>query len=275
MNRADVIEWINLAPKLALIIGATAYSAGLLIVNSYLQGFGVYTTSLLRADFVLAGLLWIFFCVLSSGAVLTIVSFVSLARRFWRLKNPKLGHKVLVWILVILGVPAFSGLLALPIFFFSGREISYFDGKTWLAIAAMLLPIAGFFWVGRRTWVAVRTWRAKKEVLATFPAYLVTLWLVIGLGVPTAYARVAYPLFLPTYGGGRPVPVRVFTDTQEPSVRKALRQDESDAGAFLLVAETSEWLILADRSWAANPPHKRVAIRIRRDAVTALQFLEQ
>ena len=268
MNRADLVEWIDLAPKVAFAVGAVAYGAGLLIVNSYLQTYGVYTTSLLRADFVLTGLLWLFILALSSALVVAIASFVPHVKRHWRA-----GRRVSAVFLAVLCGPGMSGLLVLPASLFSGSQLNYFDGTTWILIAKIMLPTAAFLWTTRQARSAVSAWRLKKEGLGDFPLSQVTLALVVGLGIPASYARVAYPLFLPTYGGGRPVQVRVFTDTQEASVRATLRQDEPDPGAFLLVAESGEWLVLAERSSAAIEPRKRVTVRIRREAVTALQVL--
>jgi len=55
----ELTRTIELCSKVALALIGLSYAIGLIIVNLYLSRFGVFTASLFRVDYVLAGGLWL------------------------------------------------------------------------------------------------------------------------------------------------------------------------------------------------------------------------
>jgi hypothetical protein len=264
LSREEFTGWVELGGKLLLALGAICYAVGLVIVNAYLLRYGVYSTSLLLSEYVLAGLLWLF--LLAVGSVLVAAADRALKDRTGR-------RRLFIAIGVALRVLAALLLPATLVGLFSGLELLLTDWRTWVVVAVILLTPGYILPHARDCAIDIRGWHASGAKFADFPIDRVSMLCFFCLLAVGSYAHIVYPSFLPMYGGGRPTQVRLVPAPGSAEVFTALALGATPVAdeEFALIAETADWLVLArsqSRSMFAAP---KSPLRLRRDMVGAIQ----
>lgn len=264
LSREEFTGWVELGGKLLLALGGTCYAVGLVIVNAYLFRYGVYSTSLLRSEYVLAGLLWLF--LLAVGSVLVAAADRSLKDRTGR-------RRLFIAISVALRVLAALLLPAALVGLFSGLELFLTDWRTWVIVAVILLTPGYILPHARDCAIDIRGWRSSGAKFADFPIERVAMLCFFCLLAVGSYAHIVYPSFLPMYGGGRPIQVRLVPAPGSAEVFTALALGATPVAdeEFDLIAETADWLVLARSQPRSMFTAPKSPLRLRRDMVGAIQ----
>ena len=268
ISRDEFATWVELGGKVLLGIGAICYAVGFVVVNAYLLKYGVYSASLFRTEYVLAGILWLF--LLAVASVLVASADKSLKRA--RLHFAE-GRRLLPAIVVALRILLALGTPMVLVGLFSGQDLVPWDWRTWIVVAVILLTPGYIVPHAREFGAELRAWRATGGAFADFPIYGVSMICLFGFLAIGSYAHIAYPSFLPMYGGGRPTVVRLVPVPGSAEVFSAIAVGPATAGGedFDLIAETSDWLVLARSQPIAMFAAPRSPFRLRRDMVAAIQ----
>jgi hypothetical protein len=262
----DVIEF---GGKLIIAILAIAYVAGLLIVNLYLRKYDLVSFGLVRAEYAMAGILWLVLLSVSSA-------LATLCRWGWR--RTVLAQRNRAWVrmslnvvLMLVAIPVFA---TWPIDFLSGWGNSFSSWRMWIVVGAVLImpwPFSPFFQTIRRAW-QVWSARLQGEDGADIPIDDILVHGLQVIGAIGLYATVAYPVFLPAYGGGKPIVVRIVPSSEAKLFLQNVGFKAEAAGMQVaLVAETTDWIVVAPPE-AADPVafKTRPTVRLRHDAIQAV-----
>ena len=254
-----------MAGKVAVWVGAASYGVGLVIVNTHLLKYGVSQPTLLRADYVLAGLLWIVLTGIAGISVLGFLSTWRYVRRDWRAR-----HRVLAVIKAVLSPVLLPAALLFPVIFLSAVRLQFDQLSFWIVVGILLLTGGLLIGAARTVVQEVRKWRSQNKPFEEFPVYEIVFQCFMALAALSAYSQWVYPELLPTYGGGRATSVRLVpaqgsTDIFRGAFGSATDQDT----IFELIGETDNWLIVTQRR--RIPGTDEAAVRVRRDLVAAIR----
>jgi hypothetical protein len=180
-SRRDLIDLVELNAKVTLLVAGFAYGIGLVIVNAYLWQFGIVGTGLNRVEYVMAGLLWLFWLAFGQSVIRT-------ARAAWRAtyvehesKNRPVRHLKAIFSGggILVGGTMLSRILI-------GREFEYGDWRLFSTVLCTLL-VTSFM---------IRPWGALLSVLRSLPT---AIQIAPFSSIPAqlmAFAQYACPLCL-------------------------------------------------------------------------------
>jgi hypothetical protein len=260
-NTIDFSKVPELVGKAILGFGAAAYAAGFLISNISLGSYGAGTVELVRSDYILVGSTFILLCGTASLYCAEIWrGMVAPARVSRRIKALQLstifiGYFVIIW--------AMTGILSA----FRERPVrETLAGVVPIVISPLFIWLPYVFY--REAW---KRWPLSTAAVRattvgfTITAYCISLLLFLGV-----YSRLTYPLLDRTYGGGRPIRVRVvLDDSANAALLKTLATVlDRQSGSCELVAETSDWILI--RKGAGVTLTESRPLRISRSAVRAI-----
>jgi hypothetical protein len=253
----DTTRFADLIGKTVVAVMAGGYGIGLVVVNSYLRPFGLFSLGLARVEYVMAGVLWLFLAVTNS---------ILIVKTFYR-NQGSIPKRVLTTAIVIY-------LNAWLVGFLTGTEFDLRSADMWAAMIVVMLFLPASL-------LAVSTSvRRLFNVLSmgTFqelPVFRLLISTIFFAGALEMYAQVAYPIILPAYGGGKPGVVQVRLKPEAAGVLAPLQ----DFGAgpnptYSLIFDGGDWLMLADRksvaAWPPRPAASRKSVRVRTDQVIAI-----
>jgi hypothetical protein len=197
----DVLEILG---KLLLGLVAICYALGLIVMNSYFSNYGVYSLSLFRLSYVMAGL-W------ALGPVITLVCFTLLGawlRSEYTVRPPLKRRRFLIVTVLgsILVLAAFIYVLTSlrgPIDYV-GLSLTNFalglllDGL--LAILFLYMLYSESFEVERRL---------------TFISLFIAIFIIVLLTHAVVFGRKVYGAIPPYWGGGMPIQVRIAVESED------------------------------------------------------------
>ncbi len=212
----DAQKAIELGSRSAILLGGACYVAGLLIANLHLGQYGVYNLSILRAQYVLVGALWIF--LVASAAALLLFALNHVKQAYAEARTTGSGSRIvgkLVEALLAI-VTEFAG-WAFLVSFVSGYQVT-----VWIS-PAVALRAFGILLIGAIAWVAafrdVRSLRAAvadvsilrhpdmRRIPGLDPLRLslsaqtgrgfleLSVRVILNIGALSAYALYVYPYF--------------------------------------------------------------------------------
>jgi hypothetical protein len=271
---AEIREIVDFSGKILFAALGLAYVAGLLIVNLYLRKYDLVSFGLVRAEYAMAGLLWL--ALLSMG-----YGFMAMCQWAWRwLRDAfqdrawfRLGWRLIATLFLI------AAFVTWPIEFLSGRVDMLDSWRMWVVAGVVLMmpvPFPMFFRTLKHGWNAWSA-RVKGDTSKHVPVDDILINAIQVLSGIALYATFAYPVFQPVYGGGKPTVVRVVTSAEAGVVLIAAGfQVETKGTRVALVAETAEWIVLAPPE-AADPVSfkSRPTVRLRQEDVRAVVSLEE
>jgi hypothetical protein len=261
---SELRDTLEVAGRLAVGGIAAAYVSGFFILNLHLRSYGLSGLGLARAGYIMAGVLWL-------GLLLTMFTGVVVVRWTYIIVRTSrelygLGRRALSLLLGAIG--AYS-VLTLPIRFASGKWLGPWTARLAYAVAVVALQAVAVFLVIR----SIQRRRIHREQPdfgdpANHPARHAVVALFVMIGSVILYAEVAYPLFLPAYGGGRSTGVRLtFSnhDAQATELRVLHGRD------VFLIADTEQWIAVTTE----DPLGRRVfgtrrAVRLKSDTVLSI-----
>lgn len=191
---------------LGVVLGA-AYGAGVLVTDIYLTAHGVHSYSLVRSEYILAGLLWFFLCCFP-------VIWFLWARAEWQSLRTELASRRY-------GAAAFSTILLpvsfvmFPYFFLtqlSRQRLNPGEVAFYLAIASL----GGCAFAGWATFRDLRAFAGDHSTARGARLYQFLWGPVSLLASITLYASSTYPTFDAAIGGGHRDPVYVIVSPQAP-----------------------------------------------------------
>jgi hypothetical protein len=259
---------LKLVPTIAVGMTAICFSIGLLIVNINLATSGVYSTDIIRTEYILAGATFLFLAVATQVGNIYIVHDNRGNLRWW-----KEGQR---------GGAAFSAFLGLVItiivmaFVFatiSDQRLAVNDRRMWLCVGLMTflsLTAVVIFRHARAAWeygFELRDDKSKApwhllEIFAMIPFCFV--WI-------TAYATTIYPAISPVYGGGYRDHVILIPNDRGITVGKLLALPFQDSGTAIgplrLIAESDTEIAVLSNDNNHQKPH---AIKLSRSLFDAV-----
>lgn len=269
-KREDLATIADATTRAVVVVGALSYGVGLVIVNGHLLRYGVHAISVLRADYIMAGVLWAVLVAIPLFAVLGARRTWDYVKRDWA--ERRRGLAVLKSVLSIVVMP---GLLYFPLMVLTGRPAQLGEWQYWGVVGTIWYSAVGILFAGATVATHTRTWTTKGAHVVEFPIYEVAFqcfWLISTVGL---YSRVVYPSILPMYGGGRPAAVRLIpapgaADTLR-SLSLGLDTPTDGPPAVELIAESDDWLVLArlNRQGQGAMP-----VRVKRDLIAAIELVE-
>jgi hypothetical protein len=268
-RREELASTAESAAKIAVAVGGISYAVGLIVVNGHLLRYGVHATGALRADYVMAGLLW---AVLTAIAFLTILGLArtwSVVREDWRNRR--------LWLAVVkglLGTTVVPYAFFLPLLVLSGRQPRFDEWWYWSVVGTLAYSAGCILLARLQLSTSIRKWAEGGWHVGDFPTYEVAFQCFVLLSTVGLYSRVVYPSILPMYGGGRPSIVRlVGAPGSEELFQVSSLSAAGSTGApasVELIAEVDDWLIVrrVDNVDLSSP-----VIRLRRDMVVAVELV--
>jgi hypothetical protein len=269
-RRDDLVFVTELLAKVAVVAAGVSYAVGLVVVNGHLLRYGVHATSVLRADYAMAGLLWAVLVGIALLSILGVKQTWYYVKRDWIERR-----RVLAAVKVVLSIIAVPSALYFPLLVLTGQQPQFDQWPYWSVVGTIWYSAVGILGGGFQLVVHTRRWIQKGWRVGEFPVYEVAFqcfWLVSTVGL---YSRVVYPSILPMYGGGRSAVVRLIPAQGAGDTLRALSlSSDGSAGSdplVELVAETDDWLILARVVRTAGS--KTPPVRLKRELVAAVELV--
>jgi len=266
MSIDEVSKIVELLPKLALAGFAATYSAGFAIINLHLRRYGLFSPGLFKGEYILAGATWFLFLFVAYASIVSLGDDLTMVGSHLKAKR---------WIRAV-GRIAFGLFYALylPIWALRtfGSWLDWADARLWVAEAVILITPLALRWFRSALKAAWRDWRGSNTTLTHKSRYDLLQSGGSLAAMLVAYAGAIYPLVPPVCGGGRTQPVTVIVSKSSPEVTAAIAGTLGKGPGYLLVSESSEWIILGQTQ---GPPSEipwapKRAIRIRRSDVEAI-----
>lgn len=257
----DIVES---AGKIGVAALAIAYALGLVILNAHIGRYGVFTASLLRAEYALTGLLWLALIGLS-------LSTGYAALRLYRHRHTLFDF-----------IPGFMLLLMMWSLLF-GLLTGFRMAALRVAPVVLVLAAAGGVFTWRFGVITARALAAVPNVnraVSGDTVVLIVSYTILLLLTTWIYAITIYPYIGRAFGGGAPTAAEIVVTEDVKSLfasetcvpGRPCRVDiifESEA--FLLIIPTHH----ADRVPVRLPTNSIVGMRMLRDAPTLLERLQE
>lgn len=256
-------EPVEVLSRFLLSTAGLSFVAGLLIVDFHLRRFGIFSASLAKAEYVMAGALWLGLTTVSYVVASSVLEAIRDSWRAWKGKR---------W------VRAASGVLLAPMFsltaaqFFvsqvSERKLSYDNKQFWVITAVMAftaLFLKYLIWSVKGSVDALAEQGGVKKASFVDAVYLPLQQVFFLFSTLALYAGLCYPHFAPVFGGGyRPKGVLLPRPEYLESLR-TLDLPVSLDGRFLgpidIVFETDSYIYLA----SSDGKKDTRCIRLRQD----------
>lgn len=274
-QRKDALhEIVSVLPSITLGATGISYGLGLLIVNIYLNRYGVYTVELVRSDFVLVGAAFIFLVALATTSA---ARGMVLVRRYpdaW--KETKLRTRL--WRITTVTVQALFAFVlapALALVTLSRNAVGLDQWQIWLA--AVLLSGTGVHAANLcrqavqvvREALAPPNGEANTSGLMSQAYFALDVVLSLSLSIGS-YALLAYPHLAPAFGGANRDRVVLAPTQAGTEVARHLRlpmDANGDIGPVKLLSDTETELVIVAGD---DSSYKTKAIRIRREYISAV-----
>jgi hypothetical protein len=252
--------------KLLLPASGLLYSVGLLVSNVYFQQFGLSTFSLVRAQYVLVGLLWFLLIVLSLIMTAAVFDGVQALVRTWSsepVKRPALFRKA-SWDLFSVGVTVYVGksLLAL---------LGIRDLSAWQYSVIVFIIESNFLVLALLASAIFRAVRGAEWPGRSSPVYIVSLCGAV-LALLGGYSVVVFPYLDQDFGGGRLHKIDLILKPENVTALRKLGLDVSKDGRLgpvLLISEGSEGFLITTSQSVSDAPK---AYWIGRNSVEAGRY---
>jgi hypothetical protein len=267
----DVQKAIDLGSRSAILLGGACYVAGLLVANLYLGQYGVHNLSILRAQYVLVGALWVFLVASAASFIILASNSVKSAHRQVRStpgSPPSLrivgksleaslfiGSEFVTWACLVIFVSGYHlwispavALRALGILLLSaGAWFAALRDFRWLRVA-----VADVFILRRggvRRILKPTPSQLSLSTQAGRGLFELSVRLVLNIGALSAYALYVYPYFPPAIGGGRLPMIALAVAPEHASVLRELGVATPSSGRIFepleLVMEAGDSFLLA------------------------------
>jgi hypothetical protein len=208
---ADVEKTLDTLVRPVAIIAGGAYGLGVVIINLYLSRHGVYSGTLLRTEYVLAGLLWGFlalfaYCHLAGASELWRQVAEACASRHFLFAGLS-GALIVLWFTVL--PISFMVMLGGETSKVSELPFYYAVGTAFLSAS----QVSGLVKALRDAGLKVDSAKPQRASDLLFAILQVT-WVVATI---TAYSILAYPHLPAAIGGGKRSSVYVVLSSQTPA----------------------------------------------------------
>ncbi|MFN0313769.1 MAG: hypothetical protein ACKVQA_01850 [Burkholderiales bacterium] len=203
-TKAQVISLRELAgtfPALGIGAATLCFSIGLLIVNIRRAQFGVYSMDFLRAEYVLAGALYLFLTAMAGTTAVYALPYLGEGVNKWKARRHTHGVAKILQALIYSLAP-FG--IALPLL--SQYRFLFFSWEYFIALACLFLQA-----ISARSLVATAllAWRTQARRTTDVAANDLMLDLDLGmhkiialLSALVLYSYFLYPKLSPAFGGG-------------------------------------------------------------------------
>jgi hypothetical protein len=279
-QRKDALrEILSVLPSATFSAAGICYALGLLIVNIYLNRYGVYAVELVRSDFVLVGAVFLFLVALATTSAERGRHVFPQFPAAW--KEKKL--KTRLWRVTSLTARFLFAFLIVPavaLVTLSRNTFGFHQWQIWASTLLLTVTGAHAADLFRRAVQFVREALSPADGEAgasglmnqAYFALDVVLSLCMSIG---SYALFAYPYLAPAFGGAHRDLVLLAPTTEGTAVAKHLNMPinaNGDIGPVKLLSDNEiELTIVAgdDSSYEAK------AIRIRREYISAIVAIAQ
>ncbi len=209
-------EIIQVLPSFVVGFAAVCFSVGLLIVNLRLARYGVFSSELVRSEYVTAGALFIFLVTLTQLSLTYGLTEIESAAPRWRD-----GRHIASVFTVIFGLMEIFAPLVIALNFMSDREFM------WIVIGTLVgasttgsILLQRLIEFSRVILVPPSTVSTESKRRIQLRALLMLL--VFNFSSITLYAYYAYPHLSPAIGGGKREQVMLRATEQGIAVSKSL-----------------------------------------------------
>jgi hypothetical protein len=194
---------IEAVSKCALLGSAALYAIGLLITNFNAQTYGRYSLSLIEAQYVLVGSLWMALTLLSFAVTRSAVRWLK-GHGPWRGRQTGKNLINVFWVLV-----AWMGLSSVyaQVMSLAGLENAFFGWRTWLSLAVLVFTNIS---LGA---LVEETWKDMNRKGAPGDSFLARLWKADSIQISkrilyffmslSLYSNLLYSYLSPAVGGGK------------------------------------------------------------------------
>jgi hypothetical protein len=275
-------EAIELVGKLSIGIIAVLYLLGFVVVNTYLNNFGVFSPSLFRLNYITAGL-WaitpIFLVILALSVLGSILIQFSAATRRSLVKR----------------------------FNLSDNDSEHMFLRLWFTIGSLALLVLSIHWIGTLTTsagfkaslfsinVAVSTFdvvfigilfgpfavlsgHALSKVIRTF--LLVVILTGVLLAHSFIFAKEIYGNIPPSLGGGEPKEVQLVIDSDENKrsffedlgIQFLSQESNITVNVKLLLVTENEYVLLVENKKCCDNLTVQTGLTIQRDKIQAILY---
>jgi len=272
-------EIVSIAPGLALGATGACYAVGLLIVNIYLNRYGIYTVDLVRSDFVVVGAAFVF---LVAVAMTSAERGKTIIRKFPEARRQK-KPRVRVWRVTLLSAQTLLALVVAPMFALSSLSrytFNLLNWKIWLCALTLVSTSAHAGDLFRRAvWIfreALRTPDAASESSGLMTQAYFALDVVLSLSISIgSYALLAYPHLVPAFGGAHRDLVMLAPTKSGLELAQHLKlpiNPMGDIGPLKLLTENASELVVVTSDDSSS---KTRAVRMRREYIEAIAALAE
>jgi len=268
MNAREIVQAL---PSLAVGFTVVCFSVGLLIVDLSLARYGIFSSELIRSEYVTAGALFIFLVALMQLSLSYGLKDIESAAPRWRE-----GGRIASVFIVIFGLFEILCGPTLALNFMSDGKLDVGKSETWIVIGIMVnASILSSVLLER----SIELWKGIQVPLTTESIETTSLFRlrrILGLVLfnylaITMYAYYAYPYLSPAIGGGRREQVMLLATEQGIAVSKSLSLPVQIGtqliGPLQLLTETDSEIIVA---FEPNESMKFRALRLQRNMFEAM-----
>jgi|SRR5882724_2310945 len=270
-------EKVEAISKLGVLGLGACYAVGLLIVNLYLRQYNISQVSLIEAEYVAVGALWMFLMGLTTTvcfyAASSIRDLYRDVKQGWKIRFADIYVQTVVTVLLFIGL---CGAVGGTIKESSAWIFSFTTLKVVMILIATVGGVGQLAWV---TWEIERIQRPVSEAKNTKPTLLLgrsglgfsaLIFVTFMIGV---YAKFAFPSLSSAHGGGERHKVSLVISSEEIEPLKnmgfQISPENRTTGPVELIFEGSDSLIIL-------PPDsstKAKAIRVKKEFVDTILYL--
>lgn len=277
-------DMVDITGKIALGIIAIFYVIGVIVVNIYLSNFGVYSPSLLRLNYIAAGI-WTMVPILSVAlmALLLLGLILQLSSTVRKLLTDRLNIKVagsednkwLTWgsaivmaLVFFLGLALFRATMGV-----AGFYGSLFEGE----MLKITLTSAGYIFLIVPLMIFVTPHIVSRAVKLFFSFFIAGFFLY---SYSYEFAKNVYGT-IPSYlGGGQPKEVQLVIDSdenkrkffQDLGIQFLTESSNVTVNVKLLLVTEDEYVLLVEKTKCCDGKTVQTGLTIQRDKIQAILY---
>jgi hypothetical protein len=249
---------------------AGLYAVGMLIVNLHLGRYGVVLLDLARAEYVMAGVMWV---LVTFPVAKAFELGVRGAREARGLVRRSLA--ILLWLFVTIAAAVLSTTLVTL-----SRFANYLDRDLLLAVGVVVWTAVVLWRIGHKVTELLTSLVRRGGTFAILPGFDTIVWGFVLLGCLTAYSGTVFPAIPKRIGGGERPLVRLRLVEPLPAAHGTelpVSADRQTIGPVVLLFEGDARITVTRRqaSSTTNLWVKNVGptITINRDRLSLLEYL--
>jgi hypothetical protein len=268
ISATTIKDGAEIVGKFALATVAVAYVAGLIVTNLHLRSYGLAGVSLVRAEYVLTGSLWLTLVGIGYVSARILLAGFRRAMMAWKTRA---RISSIAYVIASLGT-AF-GLINVSLSILAQSWPGEPEWHFRVAILVVLLFPAALWptavWL--RTFLVARA-TDKDDTTTGQHGVIAIIALLLALFL---HAEIVHPLILPAYGVGRLIRARVVLMNEARSTKMMDRLDLDGRDDWRVVADTDHWVVLTTAPAVKRPFSKSRSVRLRHELVAAVVSWEE